>query len=64
MFATEFSFKFSSTGDLVTKREIREEQQGNEDFEAFSLAASIFKYYSTSSTGFSSFFPIVPDVLF
>ena len=27
MFATDFSFKFSSTGGLITKREIREEQQ-------------------------------------
>ena len=28
MFATDFSFKFSCTGDLVTRIEIREEQQG------------------------------------
>ena len=28
MFATDFSFKFSGIGDLITKREIREEQQG------------------------------------
>ena len=35
-----------------------------DDFEAFSLAASIFKYSSTSSTGVSSFLPIIPEVLF
>ena len=35
-----------------------------EAFEAFSLAASNFKYSLTSSTEVSSFFPLVPDVLF
>ena len=67
MFSTDFSFKFSCTWNFVTKREIRKEQQeaGHfEDFEAFSFVASIFKYSSTSSTGVSSFFPIVLDVLF
>ena len=31
---------------------------------AFSLAASILKYYSTSSTGVSSFFFFTPGALF
>ena len=67
MFAIDFSFKFSGTRDLVTNREIREEQQeaGHfEDFEVFSLAASIFKYSSTSSTRVSYFYPIVLEFLF
>ena len=33
-------------------------------FEAFSLAASILKYSSTSSTGVSSFFPVALGILF
>ena len=28
MFSIDFSFKFSGIGDLVTKREIKEERQG------------------------------------
>ena len=66
MFSTNFLFMFSCIGDLVTKREVREEKQGVghfEDFEAFSLVASIFKYSSTSSTRVSSFFPFVLDAL-
>ena len=44
----------------------KEEKQCNhfEDFEAFSLTASIFKYSSTSSIGVSSLLPIVLEVLF
>ena len=60
-----FLFKISDGRDLVTKRE-KEKNQCNhfEDFEAYALAASIFKYFSTSSTGVRYFLPIVPEVLF
>ena len=34
------------------------------DFEVFSLAASIFKYSSTSSTRVSYFLPIALEILF
>ena len=67
MFATDFSFKFSCTWDLATRIEIREEQQEAshfEDFEAFSLVDSIFKYFSSLFIGDSSFLLIVPEVLF
>ena len=44
----------------------KKEKQCNhfEDFEAFFLVASIFKYSSTSSTGVNSFLSIVSEVLF
>ena len=43
MFATDFSFKFSSIEDLVTKREIREEQRGR-SFIFLSFLLGRFKF--------------------
>ena len=43
------------------------EKEGDVHFlllETFSLVASILKYYSTSSTGVSSLFPLALGVLF
>ena len=62
-----FSFKFTGTEDLFTKRE--KGRKNNrvshfEDFKAFYLVASIFKYSSTSSIRVSSLFFIVPYVSF
>ena len=44
----------------------KEENQCNhlEDFDYYALAASIFKYSSTSTIGVSFFLPIIPEVLF
>ena len=42
MFATDLSFKFSCTGDLVTKIKIREEQQGKSFL--FSIILGWFKF--------------------
>ena len=58
-----FLFNFLGMRDMVKERETRK-CSFLFLFEAFSLAASILKYYSTSSTGVSYFFPIALGVLF
>ena len=55
--------KFFKDERLGTKRETRQ-CSFFFLFEAFSLAASILKYSSTSSTRVSSFFPVTLGVLF